>query len=180
MTGDMPDSFPRYFIGLALPEDMNSQLFTLMRRLHQDVSESLKPLVQHITLLHPSSLDMRPDDIIPRINDIAADFLPFTLTLTGIDHFQSRVLYLAVDSPELELLQPRLVELLRPDKQEVYIQRGFTPHITLLQSKRGIQLDIPRLINEVSQHVSFPIQLTISDVACFVQTAPREYERRSP
>ncbi len=173
----MDNTQPRYFIGIALSTELSEQLFTLKWQLHRDIDYSLKPLVPHITLLHPSNLrSIPPEESIPKILRVAAPYLPLTFELQTIEDFEREVLYIQVHSPELKELQSKLVELLPTYAQTIYHQRPYVPHITLAQVRRPHTLDIETLRKSVSERVILPEAHTISALSCFTQLRPREYD----
>lgn len=172
----MDNSKHPYFIGITLPDSLSKQLFDVKWSLHHSVNGSLKPLVPHVTLLHPSSLrTSRQEDLLPLIRSVADQLLPFTMTLETIGHFSRSVLYISVHSLELEDLQAKLVKLLPADKQTIYHQRSFQPHITLLQTKLPETLAIEDLSRDVERIIALPVQVTVDSLAYFVQERPREY-----
>lgn len=167
---------PRYFIGIALPSELSQQLFLLKWRLHNNTPRSLKPLVPHITLLHPSSLDaVDRDFFLEQAKNAAQSHLPLEITLETIDHFANEVLYLRVASPGIIELQHALTTLLPEEAQASYRERPYIPHSTLLQVKRPDSITIDQFESEVKAVVSLPMTFTPSSIACFTQQAPREY-----
>lgn len=166
----------RYFIGLALPEELSGQLFDFKWRLHHDIKHSLKPLMPHITLLHPSSLqNISPEELLPKIKELAAPYLPFTIELQTVEAFEREVLYIKVDSPELVALQSQLVGLLPPKEQAAYHQRTYTPHLTLAQVRHPHELDVETLHKLTLQTITLPCQVPIRSISYFTQVNPREY-----
>lgn len=141
---------PRYFIGIALPDDISSTITAVQKKLagQYDVME---PVVPHITLLHPNILmTLSPLYFIPLAKKAADAALPINLELTKIAMFDSRVLHIAVKGAALHHLHDELIELLPHDVRARYeIGRKFTPHVTLAQSKPLQTLD-SQLITDVS------------------------------
>ena len=166
-----------FFIGISLPDTLNEQIYSLKRYMQNEIDHALKPLVPHITLLHPSSLrTVSPDILLPDIRNMAIPYLPLYVTLDLIEDFGREVLYIRALSPELEELQAKLVRLLPSASQEIYHQRGFIPHVTLAQVRKPYSLDIEALRNHASQEISLPTQFTADTISYFTQTAPREYQ----
>lgn len=166
-----------YFIGINLPEKLSEQLFSFKWDTHRDISHSLKPLVPHITLLHPSSLSsISKQDILPKIQAAAVSFLPFNLTLDAFGSFSTTVFYISVRSPELEALQEKLVTLLPPNSQEIYNKQGYQPHVTLVQTKPPHSLDLNDLHQRADQIIGLPLTFSINSISCFTQQAPRDYQ----
>lgn len=144
---------PRYFIGIAFPDDISGQITAVQKKLvgQYDVME---PLVPHITLLHPNILmTLSPLYFIPLAKKAADAALPIKLELTKVAMFDSRVLHIAVKSAALHRLHDELVELLPDDVRARYeIGRKFTPHVTLAQAKPLQTLD-SQLITDVSAQI---------------------------
>lgn len=169
-----------YFIGLTLPGELSEHIFSLKWRLHGEIDQALKPLVPHITLLHPSSLQGIPkSEILPEIRKTAAPFLPLSLSLEAVGSFDRRVLYIRVHAPELEVLQPELVQLLPLKKQRQYHQRGYTPHCTLAQVRAPLALDIEALKQRTAEQISLPQKISVDSISLFTQIRPREYDTRT-
>lgn len=172
----MSGRHPTYFIGLSLPPEFSESIFSYKWRLFDETDHALKPLVPHITLLHPPSLsDTPPENILPQVRKLSAPLLPLTVSLGSIEAFDSTVLYIRARSTELETLQSQLVKLLPQESQAVYHQRGFTPHITLVQVRRPHTLDIEALRLRTNLELTLPSQFTAENISYFVRTQPREY-----
>lgn len=138
----------------------------------------MKPLVPHITLLHPNILmTVSPMYLLPLVKEAAAEFLPLSIELTGTAMFDSRVLYAAVKSPGLLKLQKRLVELLPDDVRARYmVGREFTPHVTLLQAKPLQSLDselVAGFKTRIKTHL--PASFKAQTLTSFTQQHARSY-----
>lgn len=172
----MSSSQPPYFIGIALPPEVSEQISAFKWRLHREISHSLKPLLPHITLLHPSGLrGIKPNELLPKIREVAAPYLPLTISLVAVNDFEQEVLYLSVHAPKLGDLQLQLVGLLPTEAQETYRQRGYTPHVTLAQVRRPHTLNIESLRRRTEQEIELPCQIIVDSVSCFSQIHAREY-----
>lgn len=165
-----------YFIGLALPADLSRHVAEYKMNLHTSVKDVIKPLIPHITLLHPPSLkDVPQQELVPKIQEVAASHLPLTITLESIGAFDSAVLYVRADSAELAALQAELAHLLPPAAQSIYHERGFIPHVTLAQVRPPHALDIETLSVLAAKEFTLPYEFTASAISCFTRTGPREY-----
>lgn len=165
-----------YFIGIALPDELSEQLFILKWQLHRNINHSLRPLVPHITLLHPSSLRTSPQkNILPTIQTVAKKYLPLDIELRAIGNFSHTVLYVAAHSSQLSELQSELVSLLPEVAQQTYHQRGYQPHVTLLQTRSPEVLEVKSLEKHLKQVITLPRQFTVHSLSCFTQDRPREY-----
>jgi 2'-5' RNA ligase len=168
----------RYFIGLTLPENI-TRLLEITRHKVFMPQTMLSPLQPHITLLHPNALmQSPPEDLLPKIRAAVQPFLPVTLTLTSLKWFDRRVIYLAVDCPDLAVLQSALVAQLPSEPQaKFYASRTFTPHVTLSQAKPYQKLpeDLLDIYSKDLQNY-LPYTSTISALTVFRWQSPRRYK----
>lgn len=168
-----------YFIGIALPDDVSRLLADLQWHLSSDNPHALKPVVPHVTLLHPPSLTgIMPSELLPIIHDVAERYLPISIQLDRIGFFGDRVCYLEAESFKLYSLQDQLVRLLPPEAQSTHYKRPYMPHITLTQVYDPMKLDKRAMRDRISESLPLPIRFTIDSVACFRRIVPRVYESR--
>lgn len=121
-----------YFIGISLPPDLDRRIAELQQRMHDMQPHMLTPVLPHVTLLHPPSLQgILPSQLIPRIQEIAKRYLPMTITLSQIGFFGPRVCYIQADSFSLYSLQSHLMRLLPAEAQAIHYKHDFLPHVTL-------------------------------------------------
>lgn len=167
---------PVYFIGIALPEALDQQISKIQWELRDHDKSILKPLLPHVTLLHPPSLrGIMPDDLIPKVQEIAEKYLPLTLALEEVDSFNKYICYIRVQSQGLYSLQSQLVKLLPPEAQAVHYKQPYLPHITLAQAYEPHKLDIDKLKEELPKKIDLPQQFTVDTVSYFKRILPREY-----
>lgn len=167
---------PIYFIGISLPPELDKQIADVKWRLKDSDKHLLKPLLPHVTLLHPPSLrGIMPGELLPRIHEIAERYLPITLSLEEVGSFGSSVCYIRVQSLALISLQSQLVKLLPPQAQALHYKREYMPHITIAQAYEPHRLDVSAITREIERTVKLPQQITIDSVACFMRILPREY-----
>ena len=172
----MEDPQPVYFIGISLPPELDRQIADLKWELHDTGKHLLKPVLPHVTLLHPPSLrGIMPDELLPRIHEIAERYLPMTLSLEEIGFFGESICYIRVQSLALISLQSQLVKLLPPPVRALHYRREYSPHITLAQVYEPLKLDVERLKRELPGRLKLPQKITIDSVACFMRILPREY-----
>lgn len=155
-----------YFIGIALPPGLNDEISRLKWQLHDSDKAALKP---------PSLRGIMPSELLPRVRETAAAFLPFDITLTEVGHFGKRVSYLRADSHKLEMLQSNLVKLLPPDAQALHYKRPYSPHVTLLQVYDPSVIDADRAHQLITSAVDLPLRFTVDSVTYFRRILPREY-----
>lgn len=171
---------PVYFIGIALPEALDRQISEIQWELHDRDKSLLKPLLPHVTLLHPPSLHgIMPDDLIPRVQEVAERYLPLTLSLEEVSSFNHYICFLRVQSQGLYSLQSQLVKLLPPSAQAAHYKRRYIPHITLAQAYEPHKLDVDTLKKELRAKIQLPRQCTVDSVSYFKRILPREYRAKS-
>lgn len=167
---------PVYFIGIALPDELDRQISEIQWKLRDHDKSLLKPLLPHVTLLHPPSLKgIMPDELIPKVHDVAKRYLPLTLALEEIGSFNQYICYIKVQSQGLYSLQSQLVNLLPPDAQALHYKRPYVPHITLAQAYEPHKLDVETLKVELRSKIRLPQQFTVDSVSYFKRIVPREY-----
>ena len=169
-----------YFIGIALPAGLDKQIAELKWQLHGTNEAALKPLIPHITLLKPPSLrGVMPNELIPKVREIASRYMPLTIELDDIGIFGHEVCYIHVESPGLYSLQLELNKLLPSDVRAVHYKHPYTPHITLMQVTEPNMLDVDKTHAVVAKSLSLPRRFTIESVSCFTRIMPREYRLKS-
>lgn len=170
-------SAQRYFIGIDIPAKLAAAISTIQRQSF-DSRTMLEPLKPHITLLHPGLVEEMPaDELLPAVKSVAEQFFPLQLSLKHIGQFQTRAVFVAVESARLMELYRALFSLL---PSNTVIQRHpirpFLPHITIAQSKRSHQLS-PAVYHLAVQQLqqSLPQQLICDHLTYFGQSRPRNY-----
>lgn len=165
-----------YFIGITMPDELSRLFADLQWHLCSDSPHALKPVIPHVTLLHPPSLTgIMPSELLPRIHEVAERYLPVSIQLSRIGFFGDRVCYLEAESFKLYSLQARLVRLLPPDIQEAHYKRPYLPHITLAQVYDPTKLDKAAMKTRIAESLPLPLRYTIDSVACFTRILPRVY-----
>lgn len=179
---DSMDDTPRqdvYFIGIALPKELSITIAQLQWSLYDKKDDMLKPLIPHVTLLHPPSLQgIMPSQLTPKVREVAGGYLPLTIELTQIGFFGRQVAYLRADSHKLTSLQSQLVGLLPPEAKELHYKRTYAPHVTLAQKYQPKELDVEQLQKTVFDVLSLPLRFEVSSVSCFMRIKPREYAQK--
>lgn len=165
-----------YFIGIALPSDLDERIADLKWKLHETNEASLKPLVPHVTLLNPPSLQgIMPSELVPKVREVAARYLPISITLERVAMFDSQVCYIAAESLDLYSLQSQLVKLLPPEAQAVQNKHPYRPHMTLVQVYDPEVIDADKVQAIVSDSLTLPLHFTVDSVTFFKRILPREY-----
>ena len=172
----MEDPQPIYFIGISLQPELDKAVSDIKWDLYGKNGHLLKPLLPHVTLLHPPSLKgVMPEELLPRIHEIAERYLPMTLSLEEVGSFGGSVCFIRVQSLALISLQAQLVKLLPPKAQELHYKREYQPHITIAQVYEPRKLPIEAIARDVQGRIKLPQQITIDSVSCFMRILPREY-----
>lgn len=174
----MEDDYPQpvYFIGIALPAELDRTISQLQWQIHERNKHTLKPLLPHVTLLHPPSLQgIMPEELLPRIHEIAQRYVPLTLAIQDIGFFGKNVCYLSVQSHALHSLQSQLIKLLPPEAQALHYKQPYLPHITVAQSYEPSMLDVNELQSTIPNVIKFPQQFTVGSISCFQRILPRQY-----
>lgn len=169
-----------YFIGISLPQELNRQISELQWDLHELDKVMLRPILPHITLLYPPSLQgMMPDELLPRVHEVAERYLPLTIALQDIGYFRDRVCFVTVQSHYLISLQAQLVRMLPPEVRRVHYRRPYHPHITLAQIYQPNTLDKARVREVIGSRLLLPQQFRVEHVSFFQRILPREYRAKS-
>lgn len=172
----MRTKYNLFFIGIKLPDKTNEQISKFKWEIHQAYRGTLRPLIPHITLLHPQSLAASdPKDLIQEIKSLAPRHLPMTVTLDFVDNFGGKAFFLSANSPELIDLQSHLRMLLPPDSQQVYETWGFTPHVTLVQAQEKHLFTNEKIIKSLGSHITLPITFSVTSISLFTRIGEREY-----
>lgn len=174
----MEDAYPQpiYFIGISLPEELDRRISALQWKLKDNDRHLLKPLLPHVTLLNPPSLEgIMPDELLPRVHEVAKRYLPLTLACQEIDFFGRSVAFIRIQSQGLYSLQSQLVRLLPPEAQTLHYRRPYTPHITLAQAYDPSDLDVRGLREQLPAELMLPFQFTVDSLSYFQRILPRTY-----
>lgn len=166
-----------YFIGIALPESLNTRISQLQWQLYDDKNaRMLKPLLPHVTLLHPPALKgTMPDELLPVIRQAAKPYLPLNLEVSGVQFFNGQACSLKIESLSLHSLYEKIVHSLPFEVQSAQLRRDFSPHITLAQIKQPAILDRRQLTDVIEQHVAFPFSFEVTTLTHFKRILPRVY-----
>ena len=165
-----------YFIGIALPPPLNEKIAHLKQSFADSDPAMLRPVLPHVTLLHPPSLaGIMPSELIPKVHEIANRYLPLTIAIEEVGSFDGTVCFLRVESLGLYSLQSQLVKLLPPEAQELHYKRPYTPHITIAQIHEPSKLDTDTITQAIMKSLPLPQQFTVDSISYFRRILPREY-----
>lgn len=116
-----------------------------------------------------------PDELLPRVREVASRYLPLTIALQSIEFFDDNICYVAVQSHQLDSLQTQLVAALPPKAQALHYRRPYRPHITLAQMYEPKVLDKKKMNQTIDGHLVLPQQFEVESVTYFKRILPREY-----
>jgi 2'-5' RNA ligase len=169
---------PRYFIGISLPQNLSNKISDVQNKLYDD-KLLFKPLVPHITIIHPTALaTISPMWLTPKIKLIQQKFIPLEITLGNIETFNNSVLHFKISSIELNGLQDNIVKLLPKDVfNTYYVDKNFAAHITIAQAKTKQTLS-PKYIELYKQKLGqlSGTSFIVNNLSKFDHTAPRQYQ----
>ncbi|MCE7936936.1 2'-5' RNA ligase family protein [Candidatus Saccharibacteria bacterium CPR2] len=172
----------RYFIGLSIPEPISS-LISRYQTQFIDKDIYMRPIIPHITLVPPNVLnELSLSESLQRLKDINSKLKSFSATLNTINHFNNRVLHIALSDKVgvLRTTHESLIDNL--DIQSTvdgHIKQEFTPHITLIQTKPYKQFadqSLKRLIRNTQNYFDLPLKVNFQQIHMFLNKAPRTYE----
>jgi 2'-5' RNA ligase len=133
----MTTQAPLYFIAWVAESPVQEEVTGLKRQVEtQFGSRHALKAPAHITLLPPFRADAQKiGTVIDRLQEICVEFRPFSMVLDGIDTFDPRVIFIAVDQDHsLHALYRRLERNLLPivtNGKKKQFQRPFHPHMTI-------------------------------------------------
>lgn len=141
-----------YFIGIVPPEDQLNKLKEFRNRWPANrIDEIVEP---HITLKAQGGLN-EDENWLAAVRRAAGDFPAFQIQLGEPRFFGEDVLYLSMDSPELEQLHRVLVHAVGtlPEQIEQYFEMDqFVAHLTLAKTAYGLSRsdlkEMKRMANE--------------------------------
>ena len=171
----------RWFIGVTLPDELSDAISSVQHQLRRNDNTLLEPLVPHITLLHPNPLmELSPLYFAPIAKQATDTLLPCDITLTAASTFRSDVLYISVESPQLDQIYNALVEALPHAVQSAYfVGKEFVPHITIAQAKSGHTLrENAFQIAEQQLRGLLPTTFITNELTRFESNASRSYSAK--
>jgi len=125
-----------YFIAIQPGFSLASKIISFRKKYLAGLNEKDEhKKFPHITLQHTFSRDEKvEEDLRPHLISLAQNFQPFEINLSGIGHFDHRVIFIGVeDDPVLKKLHLDLKNILTTEigfgEKEVAV--NYKPHITL-------------------------------------------------
>lgn len=167
-----------YFIGIALPEPLNTEISRLQWQLYDENNpQMLKPLLPHVTLLHPPALrGTLPEELIPEVKRAAKPYLPLNIELSNIRFFSGQTCTLQAESLDLHSLYQKLIPELPFKVQAAQLKRDFSPHVTLAQIKQPGILDKEKITAQIEQNITLPRRFEVTSLTYFKRILPRVYK----
>ncbi|HET7629954.1 MAG TPA: 2'-5' RNA ligase family protein [Candidatus Saccharimonadales bacterium] len=165
-----------YFIGIALPSELDRRIAKLKNQLYEADSDLLEPVMPHVTLLHPPSLaGIMPSQLIPEVRRVARRYLPLTIALNDLGSFGDSVAFVEAESLKLRSLQSQLVKLLPTEAQASHYRRPYRPHITIAQKYEPKALDQVMIAAAINRELQLPVSFTVENISYFKRILPRRY-----
>lgn len=123
-----------YFIAIRPPDDIANRVQEVKKEFMDkfDSKEAYnKP--PHFTLQAPFKTSEEIEEIIvPHLIYFAEDQEPFTVNLSGFNHFRDDVIYIDIEDPSsMKLLHRNLVEYLQNELGFTKTTKSLTPHMTV-------------------------------------------------
>ncbi|WP_088068709.1 2'-5' RNA ligase family protein [Gottfriedia luciferensis] len=127
-----------YFIGVVPPTHIIKSLLNFQRQwTNNQLIEVVEP---HITIKAQGGLTS-DNKWLKEVERVCASLLPFEINLRCPKFFGEDVLFLSVESTELNNLHKMLVEAVSPSKEliKTYFElNDYTPHLTIGQTNFGL------------------------------------------
>lgn len=163
----------RYFIGIGLPYDLQEHVGRLRshwEHFHLPNIRFPHGVQPHITIKSPFETDRT--DWLPAIEKLCKSATSFTITLTGIDAFDSKVVHVQVTSPELGDLNQQATGILRDlgidDDADLY---AYTPHSTIGYAQHTLS---DKELEAIRASASLELNLPQAFIARKIQIFQRE------
>jgi len=126
-----------YFLAI-LPPDEIAQKVQLIKKEFVEKYNSKEAYTRpaHFTLQKPFKRPEQSEELIKsKLNSFAEERHPFSVKLSGFNHFRNKVIYIEVDDPsQMKFFRSQLIDFLqnRLDFTDQMIGRkDFTPHMTV-------------------------------------------------
>jgi 2'-5' RNA ligase len=126
----------KYFIAILPPEDLSGEITSFRKKYLNGLNEKEEhKKFPHITLQHTfSRQEVIEKEIHPYLISLAESFESFEIKLSGIGHFDQRVIFIGVkDNPVLTKLHLDLKNILmtKIGFRQNEVSEKYKPHITL-------------------------------------------------
>jgi len=162
----------RTFIAIEMSPSVIGRAGDLIDKLRVAPAEInwVRPQQMHLTLKFLGDVpDTDTPDICRVVNDVAADFEPFEITLRRAGAFpnirEPRTLWIGIEdgADELKRLQAEIDDALKTKLGYAKEQRGFHPHLTIGRVKRELPGGRGQLTELLEKHAHFDADLAIID-----------------
>ncbi|MFC3210233.1 2'-5' RNA ligase family protein [Planomicrobium okeanokoites] len=169
----------QYFIGIVPPE---SELEKLKEFRKQWPANRIDDLVEpHITLKAQGGLSA-DEGWLENVKAAAADFPAFRVQLAEPRFFGEDVLYLSMDSPEVNELHSVLVEAVGSNPEQIaqYFELDqFVAHLTLAKTSHGVsQEELKKMAAAASQELAPYPDFQVDSIRIYrMQDEQRRYEK---
>ncbi|GGI13936.1 2'-5' RNA ligase family protein [Gottfriedia solisilvae] len=128
----------QYFIGIVPPEDIKKRILKFQQQWgNNDLFNVVEP---HITVKAQGGLTS-DKDWLTKVKIVSKSFSSFHVSLNEPKYFGESVLYLSVDSENIDELHREIVNVVAPEHNLIkkYMElEDYVPHLTLGQTNFGL------------------------------------------
>lgn len=126
-----------YFIAILPPKEIAERVQNIKKEFVDNYnSEEAYRRPAHFTLQAPFKMPEKAEEvIIPQLTFFAKDQQPFSVKLSGFNHFRDDVIFIDVDDPsEMKVLHGNLIDFLQNEMgftSKMIRSKSLTPHMTV-------------------------------------------------
>lgn len=147
-----------YLLSISVPNEFKDRVSTFCKE-RQYTPGSLA-----VTLIEPSLLQ-KVSGLEQKLQSFCLMQADFNLVIGGPSNYNNQLLYLNVLPGFISLMRSKLVDYLKlPSNNKVY-----KPHLTLMRSQPGREIDMNRMLQEAQAYFPSPYAFTVSSIELFSQ-----------
>ncbi|MDQ0205368.1 2'-5' RNA ligase family protein [Alkalicoccobacillus murimartini] len=165
-----------YFIGIVPPDHILKTIISLQTKWKEN--QIIHVAEPHITVKAQSGLT-NDKGWIGKINDIGTNFKPFLINLGKPDFFGESVLYLTVESNDINELHQTIIKTLSPNPDDLvkYLEGElYIPHLTLGQTQFGMSYEeLKKMYLDTEKFEKFSFEVRFLRI--YVETNNGRYEK---
>jgi len=128
----------QYFIGIVPPDNYKKRILKFQQK--WDNNELFNAVEPHITVKAQGGLTS-DKNWLSKVKKVCKSFSPFHLSINEPKYFGESVLYLSVDSENIDELHREIVNVVAPEHNLIkkYMElEDYVPHLTLGQTNFGL------------------------------------------
>jgi 2'-5' RNA ligase len=154
----------RYFFAVVPPDSYAQAIDAYRIRYCPKLVTHCYP---HITVLPPFEAEEQNIEKSQEINDLLRGIPSFTLSLTKLDRFDQRVLFLTVQDVEKRLDELHQILAMWSGRKEL---RSYHPHLTLAMTSFKTSLrEMDRMEEEIEKNSLLPLIFTVHQLVLFAK-----------